>query len=127
MNNDSTRRAAAKSLAELLGLPLTALDVQIKRAFRAEMKRLHPDLGIRTTSETDRLKALTAAYELFDQELAHSSDDEPDPGRDDWSEGRPPSKRAEPTPWFTAVTPGAQPQPGFWDKRPTRQERPGSR
>lgn len=108
---------------------MSAEEDEIKRAFRSEVKRLHPDTGARTRSETDRLDALIAAYERYKEELAAPPEDETDPWGEDWSDvdqderhqpsrtdgHRDPARNpAEPAPWFTPPQRGPEPRPGFW-------------
>lgn len=135
IGDDSTERSAAEELAELLGLPVTADDNEIKRAFRIEVKRLHPDVGMRTTSDIERLERLIAARAMWNQESPFTVTEEGDPWDEDWSDlddqdgdsrsdtqpsprRRPVEERVEPTPWFVQAPSAPQPRTGFWGDRP---------
>ncbi|MEY8096238.1 DnaJ C-terminal domain-containing protein [Falsihalocynthiibacter sp. S25ZX9] len=45
-----------------LGVKATATDAEIKKAFRALAKKLHPDINVGDAASQDRFKAISAAY-----------------------------------------------------------------
>jgi hypothetical protein len=135
IGDGSSERSGVQELAELLGLPVTADHDEIKRAFRIEVKRLHPDAGVRTTSDIERLERLIAARAMWNQESPLTVTEEGDPWDEDWSDladqdgessrGSQPKarrtlveERVEPSPWFVQPPSGPQPRTGFWGDRP---------
>lgn len=54
---------------ELLGLPRTAGDEEIRRAFRARARELHPDVSDEPEAE-DRFREVTAAYSVLSKPTA---------------------------------------------------------
>ena len=57
-----------KELYDLLGVPRTASQDEIRRAYRALAKKYHPDLNPDDKSAEDKFKAVTAAYDLLSDE-----------------------------------------------------------
>jgi hypothetical protein len=86
-------------LAGLLNLPPTSGEEMILRAFRAELKRLHPDGGgVRTLSDMTRLEALLAARDRWQNEAS----------------GRVPAETpVNGVSWFTTPPRGPDPRPGW--------------
>ncbi len=125
--------SSAEALVDLLGLPRTASARDIKRAFRAEVKRLHPDHGPGAAAERDRFDRLIALYTAYSAAGSPAAD-EPDPWDEEWpAAGHPPgdstgdeapsspadpetvgSSSTPPAPWFVPPPSGPAPRPGFW-------------
>ena len=62
----------AESYYALLGLPVTATSAEITRAYRAAMKRVHPD---RRAAAEDYAKALNHAYATLSKPMARQAYD----------------------------------------------------
>ncbi|MDQ3779776.1 MAG: J domain-containing protein [Chloroflexota bacterium] len=67
----------AESYYALLGLPVTATSAEITRAYRAAMKRVHPDRqrADRRAAAEDSAKALNRAYATLSKPLARQAYD----------------------------------------------------
>ncbi len=67
----------AESYYALLGLPVTATSAEITRAYRAAMKRVHPDRqrADRRAAAEDYAKALNRAYATLSKPLARQAYD----------------------------------------------------
>jgi DnaJ-class molecular chaperone len=59
---------ATKNPYDLLGVKKTATDKEIRSAYRALAKKLHPDVNKDDTTKGERFKEVTAAYNLLSNE-----------------------------------------------------------
>jgi len=108
MSEVNTSMVQGKSdLVRLLDLHPASSSDSIRRALRAELKRLHPDAGSdRSASDVERFEALLAARDRWQRE---SSDREP--------------ASVAVRPWFHPPPRAAEPRPGFWTRGPRRAAR----
>lgn len=84
----------ARDCYAILGVPRTASDAEIKRAFRRKARELHPDVNASPDAEA-RFKELNAAYQVLGDPVKRSVYDRMRPGetrrpQDEARQGKPP-------------------------------------
>jgi curved DNA-binding protein CbpA len=77
----------AKTLYEILGVPVDATDVQIKRAFRKGAKKMHPDHG----GDPEKFREINHAYEVLSDPARRQRYD--DTGQSEDPKGPPPDQK----------------------------------
>jgi len=77
----------AKTLYEILGVPVDATDVQIKRAFRKRAKKMHPDHG----GDAEKFREINHAYEVLSDPARRQRYDET--GQSEDPKGPPPDQK----------------------------------
>jgi hypothetical protein len=103
--DDNASKVQGKlELARLLDISARSDEAEVRRALRAELKRLHPDAGgDRSPLDVARLEALLAARDRWQLEAGD---------RD------PADALVKVSAWFTPPPRGAEPRPGFWTRQP---------
>ncbi len=96
-------------LYAILGVPRTADQAAIKRAYRKLAKDLHPDRNKGNPRAAERFKAVTAAYNILSDETKRAAYDR---GEID-SEGNPRGPQFDARGWGGARRPGAGPSGGW--------------
>src|SRR5258708_31227658 len=79
-----------KDYYEVLGVPRTASDVEIKKAFRKLAREYHPDVAKNKKQAEEKFKEINEAYEVLGDSAKRKKYDELGPNWSSGSEFRPP-------------------------------------
>src|SRR5580692_2641442 len=79
-----------KDYYEVLGVPRTASDDEIKKAFRKLARQYHPDVAKTKKGAEEKFKEINEAYEVLSDPAKRKKYDELGPNRKQGAEFRPP-------------------------------------